>query len=135
MATALSFGSHNIQGIVLSWEEPSRETHEMTTKFFGVRGESRIDGSPAGRSLEIPVLVYSSPFNTQAKLSNYLRELDLALRGFAATLVVSSSVARPAYPECSFDGFRIVEEPKMDVVGSLGGGAFAVVLFYFRCHA
>jgi hypothetical protein len=132
MANALSFSSHNIQGIALPWQLPTHETHQATTKFFAVKGESRIDGEHAGRSLEIPVLVYSAQFNTQAKLSGYLREMDLALRGFSATLVVHSSVDHPPFTDCVFDGFQIVEEPKIDAAGSLGGGAFAVVLFLFR---
>lgn len=134
MPTALR---HKIEipGVVLPWTVPTRELQQMTTKFWGVKGESRIVGGTAGRTLEIPVLVYDAArFNTQAKLSTFLdRDLDQIV-GEVATLVVVSEADRPPYNHCSFEGAMIVEGPKLDAAGTLGGGAWAVVLFAFRQH-
>lgn len=135
MPTALR---HKIEipGIVLPWTVPPRELQQMTTKFWGVRGESRINGDMAGRTLEIPVLVYDETrFNTQAKLSHYLdRDVGQNLVGETATLVIESEADRPPYNDCTFEGPVILDGPKLDFAGTLGGGAWAMVLFFFRQH-
>jgi hypothetical protein len=135
MPTALSYGSQTVDGIVLPWELSSRDTHEAITHFCGVRGESRIDCSSGGRTLEIPVLVYTTKSNTQAKLSGYLESIDNRFRTPEShTLVVTSEAGRPSFIDCSYIGMRIVEEPKLDHAGSLGGLPFATVIVIFRQH-
>lgn len=134
MPTALR---HKIEipGLVLPWVVTSREIQQMTTKFWGVKGESRINGDTAGRTLEIPVLVYhESRFNTQEKLSRFLdRDVQNQI-GETATLVVTSEAGRPPFNYCTFDGAMTIDGPKLDVAGTLGGGAWAIVVFNFRQH-
>ena len=132
MPTALKH-TFTVPGIVLQFPTPTRDLKEVTTKFWGVRGESRITGGLSGRTLEIPVLVYGEQFNTQAKLSNWFEKL-IQYQGFASTLVVTSDADRPPYEDCSFDYAIMLEPPKIDEAGSLGGGAFAPIVFIFRQH-
>jgi hypothetical protein len=136
MASALTFGSVSVPGIVLPWQLGGRDLHEQITKFCGVRGESRINCMPGGRTLEIPVLVYASQFNTREKLSQWLDVFDRSSGELPAlSLLVNSEAGRPRFADTSYSGMQIVEEPKIDEAGSLGGGAFAVVMFIFRQHA
>lgn len=126
-----------IPGMVLPWVVPPREVQQMTTKFWGVVGESRIEGKTAGRTLEIPVLVYDEDgaLNTRQKLSRFLDDdCGRILQGQTATLVVESEADRPAFNHATFDGLVILEGPKLDVVGNLGGGAWAGCVFLFRQH-
>lgn len=134
MPTALR---HKIEipGVVLPWVVPTRELQSMTTKFWGVKGESRIDGNTAGRTLEIPVIVYhATRFNTQAKLSQFLDRDVQNMVGELTTLVVTSESDRPPFNYCSFEGALTLDGPKLDFAGTLGGGAWAHVLFVFRQH-
>lgn len=126
-----------IPGMVLPWIVPPREVHQMTTKFWGVVGESRIDGKPAGRTLEIPVLVYDEggALNTQQKLARFLDDdCGRILQGQTTTLVVESEAARPSFQHSTFEGVLVLDGPKIDVVGNLGGGAWAQCVFIFRQH-
>lgn len=136
MPTAITFGEILVPGMVLPWQLGGRDEHSQITKFCGVRGESRINCMPGGRTLEIPVIVYGSQFNTRAKLSQWLENYDTLHGGDPAqTLVVTSDASRPTFAHTSYSGMVIMEEPKIDEAGSLGGGAFAVVMFIFRQHA
>lgn len=135
MATALR---HKIEipGIVLEWQVMPREVQQMTTKFWGLKGESRIFGGSAGRNLEIPVLVYDEDrFTTRQALSRFLdRDISTDLVGDEATLTVESEADRPPYANCSFEGMVNIEGPKIDEAGTLGGGAWAICIFLFRQH-
>lgn len=125
----------SVPGIVLPWPLGPRELQVMTTKFWGVRGESRIDGRAAGRQIEIPVLVYDDSMPTRQKLSLWLdKDVDQDWKGQTTTLVVNSAAGRPSFPDTTFDGAIILQEPKIDEAGTLGGIAFAVVQFVFRQH-
>lgn len=125
-----------IPGIVLPWVLPPRELKMSVTPFWGVKGESAIIGGSAGRSLEIPVLVYDEEgrFDTRGKLSAFLDELDDDMLGKTATLTVESEAGRPLFRDATFTGGFIVEAPKIDEAGTLGGGAWAIVMFTFRQH-
>jgi hypothetical protein len=132
MATALRH-AFTVYGIVLPIQMPARELQQATTKFWGVRGESRINGGTAGRFIEIPVLVYGAQFNTQAKLSQWFDDL-WQYQGKNATLQITSEADRPPLRDCTFDSALMDSAPKLDVAGSLGGGAFATIRFLFRQH-
>lgn len=134
MPTALR---HKIEipGLVLPFVVPSHELQQMTTKFWGIKGESRIHGNTAGRTLEIHVLVYhATRFTTQEKLARFLDRDVEAMIGEESTLVVTSEAARSPFNNCSFEGHITLDGPKLDVAGTLGGGAWAHVVFVFRQH-
>lgn len=133
MATALQH-VFTVPGIVLPIAMPTKELQQVTTKFWGVNGESRIVGGVAGRTIEIPVLVYGSQFNTQAKLASWLDKLE-QYQGKTDTLIITSDVNRPPLKDCSFDFAMTIEPPKLDEAGSLGGGAFSTTVFIFRQHS
>ena len=133
MPTALQH-AFTVPGVTLPFQMPARELQQVTTKFWGVAGESRISGGTAGRSIEVPVLVYGDQFNTQAKLAAWFDGLS-AYQGKVATLRITSSVNRPALKDCSFDAAIMVDSPKIDEAGSLGGGAWVIVRFLFRQHS
>lgn len=133
MANALQH-SFTVPGIVLPLQMSSRELQQATTKFWGVRGESRISGGTAGRTIDIPVLVYGDQFNTQAKLADWFDKLD-QYQGDVATLRIFSDVNRPPLNDTSFDMAAMISDPRMDEAGSLGYGAFATIRFLFRQHS
>lgn len=132
MATALQH-AFTVPGITLPLQMGTRELQQVTTKFWGVVGESRINGRTGGRFVEVPVLVYGDQFNTQAKLASWFDSL-YQYQGRVGTLQITSDVNRPALKDCSFDSAVMVTDPKIDEAGSLGGGAFAVIRFLFRQH-
>lgn len=136
MATALQHAIA-IPGVVLPWILPSREPQVMTTKFWGVNGESSIYGGYAGRTLDIPVIVYDSgQFPGRPQLAAWLNNtIGRDQIGQLATLTVNSAVGHPPFENCRFEACIVIEGPKVDEVGSLGGGAFAVCRFIFRQQA
>ena len=135
MPTALTHAK-TIPGQVLPWVVPPREPQEMTTKFWGVRGESRIYGDTGGRILDIPVLVYdAAQFPSRDRLSTYLdRTVNRDMMGKEATLTVGGVAGHPPFEHCSFEGCVIIDGPKLDEAGTLGGGAWALCRFIFRQH-
>ncbi len=133
MPTALQH-VFTVDGIVLPIQMSARELQQVTTKFWGVKGESRISGKVAGRSIDIPVLVYGDQFNTRAKLATWFDGLE-QYQGMVGTLRITSDVSRPAIKDCSFDFAMMVTDPKLDEAGSLGGGAFVTARFLFRQHS
>lgn len=126
----------SIPGVVLPWRVVPREVQRMNTKFWGLTGESSIFGGTAGRTLEIPVLVYDeNRFVTRQSLSRFIdRDLNLDMVGEEATLTVESDAARPPFQNASFEGCVVIDGPKLDEAGSLGGGAWAICVFIFRQH-
>lgn len=130
MAIALRH-AFNVPGVVLKFQLQQRELQIFTTKFAGVAGESRINGRTAGRSIEVPVLVYGDQFTSQAKLADWFESLN-AYQGLVATLDIVSNANRPALNNCAFDSAVMLSDPLMDEAGSLGGGAWANILFLFR---
>lgn len=133
MATALQH-AFTVPGIVLPIQIGTRELQQTTTKFWGVRGESRISGGTAGRTIDIPVLVWGEQFNTQAKLAEWFDSLS-DFEGEVATLRITSAVNRPALNDCSFDAAAMITDPRMDEAGGQGYGAFATIRFLFRQHS
>lgn len=132
MPTALQH-EFTVPGMVLKFALTSREMQVFATKFAGVKGESRINGLTAGRTLDIPVIVYGDQFSTQAQLSQWFEDLK-DRQGNTATLTITSDVNRPPFPDCTFDGAIMVSEPLLDEAGSLGGGAWSIIRFLFRQH-
>lgn len=123
-----------VPGVVLSMQMSARELQQVTTKFWGVDGESRISGGLAGRMIEVPVIVYGDQFSTRAKLADWFDDLE-DFQGKTGTLRITSSVNRPAIKDVSFDSAIMVTDPKIDEAGSLGGSAWAIVRFLFRQHS
>lgn len=124
----------DVEGIVLPLQMPTRELQQVTTKFWGIRGESRINGGTAGRFIEVPIVVYATRFNTQQKLSAWFDDLN-QYQGRTSTLQIFSEADRPAMRDCTFDGALMETAPKMDIAGSLGGGAWMIARFLFRQHS
>jgi len=131
-----------VPGIVLDGMAITpRELQEMTTKFWGVNGESRIFGDTGGRTLDIPVLIYDEDeldpkFTTKQELSEYLDEtLNQDHIGATAALTIHSQSQHGDFSECTFDGLILLPGGiKIDHAGSLGGGPFAICRFIFRQH-
>lgn len=133
MAAALRH-SITIPGVVLPWVLPSREPQIATTKFWGLKGESAIFGQNAGRTLDIPVVVYDAgQFPGRSQLATWLNTVvgDAEI-GKVATLTVESDAGHPPFEQCRFEGVLVMEGPKIDEVGNLGGGAFAICRFVYR---
>ena len=125
-----------IEGLIL----PPRELQVRTTKFWGVTGESRIQGKTGGRQLDIPVLLYDDSgtpkFTTKAELATYIDDdLNQQLVGQTASMTVHSESNYPAFTNCTFDGIVILGGIKTDHAGSLGGGPFALGRVIVRQHA
>lgn len=135
MPTALQH-SITVPGVVLSWILPSREPQIATTKFWGVKGESSIFGQAGGRTLDIPVVVYDAgQFPGRPQLAAWLNNVvGRDEVGKTATLTVSSAAGHPPFENTRFEAVFVLEGPKIDEVGSLGGGAFAICRFIFRQH-
>ena len=133
MPTALQH-VFTVPGTVLPLRIGTRELQEVATKFWGVKGESRITGGTGGRFVEIPVLVYGAQFANQGQLASWFDQLG-QYQGQTGTLVITSAVNRPALQDCSFDMAALLTDPKIDEAGMLGGGAFAEISFLFRQHS
>lgn len=133
MATALKH-VFTVDGVTLPMQMVARELQQVTTKFWGVNGESRINGGTAGRFIEVPVIVYGDQFNTRAKLAKWFDDLNV-YQGRNTTLQIFSEVDRPPLRDCTFEGAIMTGDPKMDEAGSLGGGAWVVIRFLFRQHS
>jgi len=141
VATALQHGSLEIPGVVLDRGQESpgvvigpRDLQQRTTQFWGVRGESRINGYPKGRNIAVTVLVYEEDdFETRAELSTYLAQtINTDHLGEAGTVTITSESGWPTFENCIFEGAQVLQGPKLDVASIIGGGAWAIVLFTFR---
>lgn len=113
-----------------------RELKQLTSRFWGVKGESRIYGGTSGRNIVLPVLIYdASRFSTAARLSSFIeKDLNQDAVQKRATLQVFSPASRPPYPDTSFEGAVELRAPMRDEAGSLGGGFFALVRLQYRQH-
>ena len=121
-----------LEGFVL----PMREPQSMTTKFWGLRGESRINGKPGGRSLDIPVLLYDPSLSTKAALATYIDDtLNVNQIEKIGALTIHSQSDYSAFADCTFEGCVLLGGIKIDYAGSLGGGPFAMCRFLFRQHS
>jgi hypothetical protein len=134
MATAVNFNGNNTKGVVLEGLEnsPSKlQFHDR--KFWGVSGVSRIYGNQAGREITVPVLIYdATDFDTAAKLSDYIdTTLNRDRAGTNGGLLITSEAAHSSFPDCTFEGAMLVDGPKKDTAGTLGGGYWAIVLMHF----
>jgi hypothetical protein len=56
--------------------------------------------------------------------------LNNTLAGTNGSLVITSESDHPTFLDCTFEGALIVDGPKKDEGGTLGGGWWAVVLLH-----
>ena len=134
MATAVAFNGNNISGVVLEGIEiEPRRLQFHDRKFWGVTGVSRIFGEAGERGITVPVLIYDAAvFTTAALLSTYIDStLNNTIVGTNGTLTITSESNHPAFTDCTFEGALLVEGPKKDEGGNLGGGYWAIVLMHF----
>lgn len=128
--TLISVKGIVLDGIVI---EP-RQLQRKVTKFWGVNNESHIYGGAGGRSITVPIIIYDvTDFNTARKVADYVNEtLNGTALGEHGTLTVTSLSNHAAFADCTFDGFSLLEGPKHDDAGTLGGGYFAIGQLLFR---
>lgn len=145
MATAVKHTSPTppleIPGIVLEgFVIPPLEVQQVTTKFWGVVGESRIRGKTGGRTLSIPIIIYDdvtpTTFDTALKLSVYIETtLNRNQVGELGQVEITSESNHAPFTKCTFEGFLLTNGIKKDYAGSLGGNYFAHGRLIFRQHA
>lgn len=134
MATAITFNGNNTKGVVLEGMEiQPRKLQFHDRKFWGVSGVSRIYGQFGDRDITIPLLIYdATDFDTARKLSDYI---DVTFNndrvGTNGSLTVISESNHRVLDDCTFEGALIIDGPKKDEGGTLGGGWWAVVLLHF----
>lgn len=125
-----------IEGVII---EP-RVIQEKINKFWGVIGESLINGERGGRNIMVPVWIYddaeeSPAFDTARKLADYI---DYTLNTTAlqknGTLTVVSESNHSPFLDTTFKGAALSPEHgiKKDFAGTLGGGYFAECMLLFR---
>jgi hypothetical protein len=143
MATAVLFKESaggatifTIKGLVLEGFQISpRLLQNHDRKFWGVAGVSRIFGEAGQREIIAPVLIYDSAnvdFNTAEKLSDFIDEtLNTTHTGKNGWAEFTSEADHDPYTDITFEGAMLLEGPKLDVIGNLGGGYWAVCLFQF----
>lgn len=140
MAAALTHASTPqlvIPGVVLEgFVLPMREPNSMTTKFWGLRGESRINGKPGGRLLDIPLLLHDvSAFASKTALANYIDDtLNVDQVEKLGDLTIHSESSYPTFNDCTFEGCLLIGGIKTDEAGTLGGSPFAFCRMIFRQH-
>lgn len=132
--THLSVTGVVVEGVQI---EP-RDRQFKANKFWGVVGESQIDGKVGGRNIILPVLIYddaaeSPVFETARLLADYIDyTLNTVARGKVGTLTWISEADHSPLEDCVFEGAMLTEGPKHDEAGTLGGGYFAMCLLAFR---
>lgn len=134
MPTALVFNGNTIKGVTLEGMEiQPRKLQFHDRKFWGVSGISRIFGQAGDREILIPLLIYDpATFTTANILSTYIdTTINGTLAGTHGTLTVTSESDHPAFTDVSFEGALIVDGPKKDEGGTLGGGYWVMVLAHF----
>lgn len=149
---ALDFASWDpaIPGVVLEGAEfAERQAQFHDRKFWGVGGVSSIYGGRAQQDIVLPVLIYETSdtplFATAISLSQFVHgALNIDRIGDHGSLTVISE-SRPGvlavpsgdyvgynyYPDTRFDGARVIDGPKKDFAGTLGGNYWAIVAMKF----
>ena len=127
----------DIPVIVTDINIEQRPVQRRVTKFFGVDGESVIKGGKGGRNIAVRMLIYdqsgSPAFNTSRKLADFLDYTvgTDALEKNGTLTLVSDSDHSP-FADTTFDGMQVLDGPKPDAAGTLGGNYWAEVLLVFR---
>ena len=139
MATAVTFGTVEIPGMVLKGVSlPPRQVQNKTRKYWGLNGESRINGGTGGRTIRLPILLYDDetdpePFDTARKLSDYIKTTLGDLQGTEETMSFVSESDHDEFASCVFEGFELSSDGVVkDYAGTLGGGFFAMGTLVFR---
>jgi hypothetical protein len=126
------------KGLVTRIEIGERALAEKITKFWGVDGESRIAGGYGGRDIQVEMTIYDDAeededFDTARKLADYLDvTLNTTKKGESGQLTITSESNHAPFDDCRFGGCALLEGPKLDVAGMLGGGYWADVVLMFR---
>ena len=136
MPNAITFNGNITKGVALEGlEMQPRLLQFHDRKFWGINGISRIYGGYGPRPITVPVIIYDSAnvdFNTAEKLSDYIDQtLNNTRVGSNGTLEIHSESDHDPLTDCTFQGAMILEGPKLDTAGSLGGGYWAIVLMNF----
>jgi hypothetical protein len=128
--THLDVHGYVLEGLVI---EP-RPTQRKTTKFWGVNNESQIYGGRGGRNILVPVIVFKvGTYTTAALLADYINAtLNGSALGTKGILTITSLSNHSAFDDTTYDGFALVEGPKQDVGGTLGGQYWAIGQLLFR---
>jgi hypothetical protein len=113
-----------------------RAVLRKVTQFFGVDAESHIFGGRGGRPILVQVQLYDTAnidFDTPLKLSTYVdNTLNGTAVGKTGQLTITSESNHPPLDDVTYSGAMLLEGPKPDLVGSLGGGYWADVVLIFR---
>lgn len=137
MATAVTFDATDIPGMVLQGVSISaRQVQHLTRKYWGLAGESRINGERGGRTIRVPILIYddaANTFDTPRKLSDYV-EITLGdLQGSEGDLTLVSESDHDTFTDCVFEGFWLSPAGiNKDHAGTLGGNHFCQGMLVFR---
>lgn len=133
----------SIKGLVERIIIEPRQLQEVTRKFWGVLGESRISGKAGGRTIMAQVTIFDDAtegplFGTARALADYI---DYTLNTDAidsnGTLTLVSESDHSPFADCTFKGAAIDPDapPMHDECGTMGGGYFATVMLEFRQHS
>lgn len=127
----------DVPGLVTAIRVEPRPIQRRISKFFGVDGESIINGGSGGRDIVVQVLIYDTSvaniFSTARKLSDWLDYTagTAALESYG-TLDITSESDHSKFTGCVFNGLEVLEGPKPDLAGTLSGDYWADVLLMFR---
>lgn len=135
MPNAVTFNGNITKGVALEGLQIApRLLQFRDTKFWGTLGVSRIYGGYGQRPITVPVMIYdATDFNTAEKLADYIDQtLNNSRVGTNGSLEIHSESDHDPFLDCTFEGFTLLEGPKKDDAGTLGGGYFAIGLMHFN---
>ncbi len=134
---SIQFASKEIPGDVLPFQPESPGLQTWRTKYVGVFGVSEIVGETGSRSIEIPFLLHKGTATRQngwrdpADLQQFLDVELINLQGENDELSLDSSAGHGPYAGCTFDGFKMVMFPLLDVAGTIDGGWHCIITLCF----
>ncbi|MGD9632197.1 MAG: hypothetical protein AB7G28_20640 [Pirellulales bacterium] len=125
----------SVKGVVLEGLRiDQRLIQEKITKFWGINNESRIFGGRGGREINVPVIIYdTTDFDTPRKLSDYIHgTLNGTAQGTGGQLTIMCPSNPSPLDDVRYGGAVLLDGPKKDDAGTLGGQYWAICVLSFR---
>lgn len=115
-----------------------RVLQRKVNKFWGVDGESHIWGGKGGREITIPVIIYddaevSPAYDSANDLADFIDDdLNGSKLGLTGSLEITSPSDHSDFVDVTFNGAVLLDGPKQDVAGTVGGDYWAICMLLFR---
>lgn len=123
--------THNGFGFEGHWSSPvfaPAENYNSRTHFAGVHGVSEIRLGRGGRGFAINLWHYGG-FTNETDIEASLQTIEKHANA-NGDLVLNNNLQR-TYKDVTFEGFAILDGPKRDVAGTLGGKWWVELELYF----